>query len=84
MRVKAEAVQSEVPPRSKAGWWTQTISDGGAHYGTEQEDGDVAALCGARYTPMDPGWGFKAAAQNRPADPEHACPDCKRKLARRG
>lgn len=60
------------------GWWTESISDGGAHYGTAQSDtGMVQSLCGRVFRPLANPWACKVEAQHQPADPAHGCRACK-------
>lgn len=61
----------------QAGWWAQSVCDGGAHYGVSQPDGDtVRALCGLVFVPLPNPWTRRAEAQSQPADPRHACAAC--------
>lgn len=61
------------------GWWPRSISDGDAHYGERAADGIVTAACGVTFVPQVNPYLHKAVRQHSPADPEHACPDCRAK-----
>jgi hypothetical protein len=60
------------------GWWAESISDGGAHYGAVQSDtGTVHSACGRVFTPLPNPWTRTAEPQHQPADPAHGCRACK-------
>lgn len=62
------------------GWWPETISDGGCHYGEADADGLVQAVCdGHVFFPEVNPYLQKAVRQHSPADKEHACPACRKK-----
>jgi hypothetical protein len=64
--------------RTTAGWWTESVSDGGAHYGVVQPDDlTVRSLCGRAFVPEVNPWTGNAECQQQPADPAHACHACK-------
>jgi len=59
------------------GWWAESISDGGAHYGVVQPDSDtIRALCGRVFKPLPNPWTHQVERQQQPADPAHACRAC--------
>lgn len=64
------------PPAGR--WWTESISDGGAHYGALQPDtGAVHAVCGRVFAPLPHPWTGRVEPQHQPADPTHGCRACK-------
>lgn len=66
-------------PRTKraTGWWSETIADGGGHYGTLQPNGKVRSVCDREFAPEVNPYTRKAEPQDRPADKAHACPACR-------
>jgi hypothetical protein len=67
---------------TQAGWWVESISDGGAHYGVGKPDSDtISALCGRVFRPLHNPCTRKVERQQQPADPAHACRACKARNA---
>lgn len=69
------ATDSEVPATSY-GWWPESISDGGGHYGQCDGDGLVRAVCGLVFEPLPNPYTHQVMRHFTPADKEHACRDC--------
>lgn len=66
---------------TRTGWWAESVSDGGAHYGVVQTDGStVRSVCGMVFEPLPNPWTRKAERQPQPADPAHTCPACRAAL----
>lgn len=63
------------PARGPA-WWPKTIRDGGLHYGQQDGDDMVRAVCGEVFAPLLHPVTRTASGQRSPADKEHACRDC--------
>lgn len=62
--------------RPRTGWWAESISDGGAHYGVALPGGVVHARCNRVFMPLPNPWTCEVECQQRPADRAHACPAC--------
>ena len=72
--------QTDLQRHMIRGWWTETITDGGAHYGrigidgfvtTEHETGEY------RFRPLPHAIKGVPVAAASPADETHACPQCR-------
>lgn len=57
-------------------WWTQSISDGGGHYGHRERGGAVRAACGEEFDPLPHAITGEVEPMTSPADKAHACPAC--------
>jgi hypothetical protein len=60
----------------QTGWWIESISDGGCHYGT-YDKGTVTALCGRAFLPLPHPVRDRVERQSSPADKAHGCSECK-------
>lgn len=70
------APASDQPRPTRTGWWTESISDGGGHYGHLRRDGQVHSLCGVKFAPLPHAITGELESMPVPADRAHACPRC--------
>lgn len=67
-------------PTGRPLWFARSMSDGDAHHGARDLTGIVHAACGLEFAPELDAYGGPQTGLQRPSDPAHACPDCRKAM----